>query len=965
MKKTLRYFQFRLLVIIVLFLGIRAQASHILGGNLIYEHVSGLTYKVTLTLFGDCGSTTGAFPTLTISTPHICIYDGATTVSDIYLSAPTILCGTEVTALCAGDTTNCASPGSLIQGVMKFVYTGTVTLPHTSTCWRFIYTGDNGSTAGSWSCTGAIGTGTSTASAAARTASITNISSPGATYIELIDTLNNSTFSDNNSAYFNTYPALYYHINQSQNYNPSASDPDADSLVFSLIDANNGSGTSCSSGTGLSYTGTAWTGTPVSGTTPLQVVAGTFSMNSMNGQLAFKPNAMQRSVVVYNVREFRGGVFIGNSQQEVTISVPSGSFSGPCTNMPNAGVASASYNCMTGNYLLSLSGYSCAGVALQWQQSANNTTWANLSGATTSTYLFAPTTAMYYRCAVTCISSAMTAYSGNIFFNPPGSTGFNSAVINNSDSACGAGAHFYVSTCAPSPSYTVVTYYGDGTSDITTMTTTTPCYANIFHSYGASGTYFVKQVLFDGSVPIDSTRFAFEYLRCSALPMRYYYDANNNCVYDAGDTKVIIPMSTAIDSDGVRIDTVVSTSGFNYRARGNDGTVYSFRPLLTAASGVLVNCPSTGFVNDTIQPGINSYPVKDMGLICGTASSHDFSVHAIMLGSGSHNQSGSIYVSNLTCLATNATITLIHSPKYPFQSGTPTPTSVSGNSVTWNVAGLANFSSPMHFSYSLEGAHGLTMGDTTQSYYSISPIVGDIDPSNNQFIIIDTITTSWDPNKISVTPSGYISAGTQLQYTINFENTGNDTAFFIHVMDTLSDFLDVRSLEIVAASHAMNLSVYNDDNHNIVKFDYPNINLLDSSHHGECDGMVIFNINIYPGLANGTVIYNRAGIYFDYNPVVMTNTAVDIIGIPNRVGSVLSDKDINIYPNPATSELTIKTTNEILNSIAITNTVGQVLRDQPVNSRQTTINISRLPAGLYFVTCKNEQGAVVKKFIKE
>ncbi|MBL0071787.1 MAG: hypothetical protein IPP34_08225 [Bacteroidetes bacterium] len=38
-------------------------------------------------------------------------------------------------------------------------------------------------------------------------------------------------------------------------------------------------------------------------------------------------------------------------------------------------------------------------------------------------------------------------------------------------------------------------------------------------------------------------------------------------------------------------------------------------------------------------------------------------------------------------------------------------------------------------------------------------------------------------------------------------------------------------------------------------------------------GFVTFRIVPFQGLPDGTVINNEAGIYFDYNPPVITNTA--------------------------------------------------------------------------------------------
>ncbi len=91
-------------------------------------------------------------------------------------------------------------------------------------------------------------------------------------------------------------------------------------------------------------------------------------------------------------------------------------------------------------------------------------------------------------------------------------------------------------------------------------------------------------------------------------------------------------------------------------------------------------------------------------------------------------------------------------------------------------------------------------------------------------------------------------------------------------------------MRLQIASAAMNVAVLKSGTYNVFKFDFPNINLLDSSHHGQCTGCVIFNIKTKPGLATGTAISNHAGIFFDDNPVVLTDTAVNVIGLSPITG---------------------------------------------------------------------------------
>ena len=53
----------------------------------------------------------------------------------------------------------------------------------------------------------------------------------------------------------------------------------------------------------------------------------------------------------------------------------------------------------------------------------------------------------------------------------------------------------------------------------------------------------------------------------------------------------------------------------------------------------------------------------------------------------------------------------------------------------------------------------------------------------------------------------YIYRGQDIEYLIRFQNTGTDTAFFVTIRDTLSDFLDITTVRPGASSHNYNFTV--------------------------------------------------------------------------------------------------------------------------------------------------------------
>jgi hypothetical protein len=69
---------------------------------------------------------------------------------------------------------------------------------------------------------------------------------------------------------------------------------------------------------------------------------------------------------------------------------------------------------------------------------------------------------------------------------------------------------------------------------------------------------------------------------------------------------------------------------------------------------------------------------------------------------------------------------------------------------------------------------------------------------------------------------------------------------------------------------------------------------------------------------------------------------------------------ISIYPNPTTGEFQIRNSGFEIQDIRIFNLSGAYV----FNSRQTTLDVSHLPAGMYFVQLTTEKGIVTKKLVK-
>lgn len=538
-----------------------------------------------------------------------------------------------------------------------------------------------------------------------------------------------------------------------------------------------------------------------------------------------------------------------------------------------------------------------------------------------------------------------------------------------------SGMSFVVSTRSYAPGMSIVSNYGDGTSATTTVT---PAYigtmgtATFAHAYGANGTYAQKHVLMHGTTAVDSITLSYEYKLCNTISLNYYLDENSDCIYNSlTDHSVFLPITVEIDSNGIPMDTVVTPGGLYYKAYGSPGDIYTVRVIGTPP-GLVIACPSTGVVYDTVQPLLDSSIASyNIGFNCSATTGFDLRVH-VSSHSGRHAFISSMLVDNVYCTPHAATVNAQFSNKYSYYGSNITPSSVVGNSVTWNFTGLSSGLSGPTF-ISLHGEKPslpyLLMGDTSNSRYSINPETGDLDTTSNNESHEDTVTSSFDPNYISVLPNGCISSSaTNLEYAIGFENTGNDTAYDIYILDTLAATLDASSVKVVSASAFMRLSKIKFGTRTILKFDFPHIMLPDSSHHDVCNGLVIFTVKTKPGLSDGTQIHNQAGIYFDTNPVVMTNASTNTVNCPpdkTATPVVTSAHKVFVFPNPASDVLNVRADNVAYSTFAISNQLGQILTTGDLIAGTTSIGISALAPGMYYITLKGDDGIKVQKFVKQ
>jgi gliding motility-associated-like protein len=293
-------------LILLCLIGIRSYGTHIIGGEIIYDKLSGDDYRITLKVYRDCLNGQAAFDGLPNAnagvTPAILtVYTAGNVLYGTYnLGTPV------VTQIPPSINNPCIQPPQGIC-VEEGIYTMTLSLPAQVGEFTLIY------------------------QRCCRNHSILNLVTPGsqgATYYTKIPSPEVIAF--NNSPRFKTFPPIYICNNLNFTFDHSATDPDGDQLYYSLCAPFQGLDPTCPSISpggcatealpppfpNVMYTG-AYTGADPISANPA------FSIHPTTGLLTGKPNLLGQFVVGICVQEFRNGILINTHYRDFQFNVVS------------------------------------------------------------------------------------------------------------------------------------------------------------------------------------------------------------------------------------------------------------------------------------------------------------------------------------------------------------------------------------------------------------------------------------------------------------------------------------------------------------------------------------------------------------------------------------------------------------------------------------------------------------------
>jgi len=433
-----------------------------------------------------------------------------------------------------------------------------------------------------------------------------------------------------------------------------------------------------------------------------------------------------------------------------------------------------------------------------------------------------------------------------------------------------------------------------------------------------------------------------------------FRDADGDGVLDAGEdprpgSLVVAQPGNLMTASGNNGNYVLPAGIGNFSITG---LPLLYEPVTTVPYAVNITQPTQTFANNHV--GFQVIP--DMVDLRTTLT-------ASVVRPGFNTQLW-VHVRNVGTEPTTAFVELSFDAALNYVGSTVAPGDVTANVVQWDVAMLQP-GEEWSARVDLYGAPSLVLGTPIVQQCSATPDSPDETPADNIATIIDEVVGSYDPNDKQVVPAvltpQQAMAGTRVDYTIRFQNTGTFLAERVLITDTLSSDLQTLTFEPIAASHDHVWYI----NGGVLHILFDGIMLPDSTSD-EPNSHGFFRFSMVPStqLLVGESVHNVANIYFDFNEPIITEPAVLSVETSTGIAST-SGNTFLLWPNPASELLTIARTDangpawaEVLDG------AGRIVHRVALLAAQQDIDLGGIAPGLYQMRILAPEGSATKPFVR-
>lgn len=258
----------------------------------------------------------------------------------------------------------------------------------------------------------------------------------------------------------------------------------------------------------------------------------------------------------------------------------------------------------------------------------------------------------------------------------------------------------------------------------------------------------------------------------------------------------------------------------------------------------------------------------------------------------------------------------------------------------------------------------LNVGDIGATAAAITTTNTDVTPLNNSQSFSQTVLASYDPNiKIVQEPFNLdyynLDDLDYIHYTIHFQNEGNYPATNVRISDEIEDDLVLESIRIIHASDSVYATIQN----RTIHFHFDSIMLVAKSvDEFESRGYVHFKLKRDSALTLGDSIINRAEIYFDFNPAIITNDAENIVVDDVSVTELINKPSLILYPNPAVDQFTLLNFPKNVHEIIFYDQLGSIVMTvavAPNENGSVLLPFSGIAPGTYIMKI----GTIINKVV--